>query len=49
MILISTPLEHDQIWVSDFQDTVPSMSVAEVAAMAELGWFEDEDSWSHFS
>jgi len=40
--------EHDQMWYADFKETVTKMSVGTVEMMASLGWFEDEDAWSHF-
>lgn len=39
--------EHDQMWYADFEDTVTKMSEGTVEMMAKLGWFEDEDAWSH--
>lgn len=40
---------HDQIWAEDFEATVTKMSEAQVREMALLGWFEGEDSWTHFT
>lgn len=40
--------EHDQIWLGNFAQTVKKMDRATVNRMGKLGWFEDEDSWSHF-
>ena len=37
---------HDQIWCGEF-DWVPIGKDAEI--LVELGWFEDEDSWSCFT
>jgi hypothetical protein len=44
----SFSFEHDQMWAADFEDTVKKMTVEEVTEMAHLGWFEDQDSWSHY-
>jgi len=41
--------EHDQIWYVDFEETVAQMGESTVTMLAKLGWFEDEDAWSHFS
>jgi len=41
--------EHDQMWAGDFEATVEKMGEGAVGAMATLGWFEDEEAWSHFS
>ncbi len=43
-----TAFEHDQIYAGDFEATVAQMSLEEVTEMAQCGWFESEDSWSHF-
>ena len=40
--------DHDQMWASDFEETVSRMSVDAVLTLAQLGWFGSEDSWSHF-
>ena len=39
---------HDQMWVGDFEATAAVMSREEVTALAQWGWFEDYDSWSHY-
>lgn len=39
--------EHDQMWYVAFDETVTQMSEGTVEMMAKLGWFEDEDAWSH--
>ena len=41
--------EHDQMWFMDFEPSVTKMTEVEVIKMFELGWFEDEDSWSLLS
>lgn len=41
--------EHDQLFACDFEKTVVQMLPSEVAEMAALGWFEDEDAWAHFT
>jgi hypothetical protein len=41
--------EHDQMWAGDFVETVKNMRPAAVEKMTELGWFEAEDSWSHYA
>jgi len=41
--------EHDQIWAGDFEATVEKMTKADVELMAKLGWWEDEEAWSHFT
>jgi len=41
--------EHDQAWYTDFEETVTKMDEDTVTTLAKLGWFEDEDAWSHFS
>ena len=38
--------EHDQIWFCEF-DLIPNGEDKE--RLEELGWFEDEDSWSCFT
>lgn len=38
--------EHDQIWVGD--SDLP-LTPDERAVLDGLGWFEDEDSWTHFT
>ena len=40
--------EHDQMWVCDFNETVTLMTKEDVAELARYGWFESQDSWSHF-
>jgi len=40
--------EHDQMWYVDFEETVEKMSESTVEMMAKLGWFEDEEAWSHY-
>ncbi len=39
--------EHDQMWYINFEETVVDMSESTVTTLAELGWFEDEEAWSH--
>lgn len=46
---IPCSFEHDQAWCGDFEATVEKMGLLAVESMARLGWFEDEESWSHFS
>lgn len=41
--------EHDQVFVSNFDSTVKSMTREEVTELGICGWFLSEDSWSHFS
>ncbi len=46
---ISYAVGHDQIWCGvGFEKSVSKMSVKDVRAMAEMGWFESEGSWSRF-
>ena len=40
---------HEQMWFGDFEETVEQMAEDEVNQLHLYGWFEDEDSWSHFS
>lgn len=40
--------EHDQCWFHDYEETAEKMSDNDFIRMYELGWFEDESSWSHF-
>lgn len=40
--------EHDQIWYGGFTETIEKMTEQEVKELRRLGWFESEDSWSHF-
>jgi len=40
--------DHDQMWASDFEATVNMMGASAVLSLAQLGWFESENSWSHF-
>lgn len=44
----SIAFEHDQMWACDFEETVEKMTREEVVEMATLGWFENNESWSHF-
>jgi hypothetical protein len=37
---------HDQIWVGKFEWITNDV---DKARLEELGWFEDEDSWSCFT
>lgn len=37
---------HEQIWFGDYQKTFEQMTDKEFERLKELGWFEDEDSWS---
>ncbi len=46
--VLECSFEHDQMWVSNFNRTVGKMSEDEVWEMARAGWFEDENSWSHW-
>jgi len=46
---IECSCEHDQIWCADFEATVAKMGEGAVEMMAKLGWFEDEEAWSHFT
>lgn len=39
---------HDQIFVGDYA-TSEKMTEEERKEMEELGWFEDCESWSHFT
>ena len=45
--------QHDQAWFGaedmDFEAYVRIMSNEDIRRMGNLGWFEDEDSWSLFS
>ena len=43
-----TSFEHDQIYVNDFEEAVVQMTKEDVVELAVCGWFESEDSWSHF-
>ena len=38
--------QHDQIWCGEYSPAL--MTKEDKKYMEELGWFEDEDSWSHF-
>lgn len=40
--------EHDQMWAGDFEVAVEKMTEVAVEKMTKLGWFEDEEAWSHF-
>ena len=40
--------EHDQMYCNNFEETIEQMTSEEVKLMAQLGWFEEEESWSHF-
>ena len=40
--------EHDQIFAAPFGESVALMSEEQIRQMAAWGWFEAEDSWSHF-
>jgi len=41
--------EYDRLWAGNFEETVKKMGEGDVTSMAQLGWFEDEESWSHFT
>lgn len=45
---IDPSFEHDQCWASDFDSTIEKMTREDVEALAQCGWFESEESWSHF-
>jgi hypothetical protein len=38
--------EHDQIWFGSYEWVTDEK---DIARLLELGWFEDEDSWSCFT
>ena len=38
--------DHEQIWIGGPE--LKDMSEEDQKAVDKLGWFEDEDSWSHF-
>lgn len=38
---------NKQIYAGNFESLVEKMADKDIARMAELGWFEDEESWSH--
>jgi len=38
--------EHDQIWFGAYEWVTDEK---DIARLEELGWFEDEDSWSCFT
>lgn len=38
---------HDQIWCSEYNGD--QMHDYELKMMEKMGWFEDEESWSHFT
>jgi hypothetical protein len=40
---------HDQIFVGNFETSSSKMTLEELTRMDELGWFEEEDSWSAFT
>jgi len=40
--------EHDIMYASSFDSTVEEMTKEEVTEMSILGWFMEEDSWTHF-
>lgn len=41
--------EHDQIWFGSYEETIGKMTIDEKTKLEESDWFEDEDSWSHFT
>ncbi len=45
---IDVSFAHDAMWCCDFDKTIKKMTEEECIELAECGWFEDEDSWSHF-
>ena len=40
--------QHDQIWVGSYGNR-ELMNDTKRKMMEDAGWFEDEDSWSHFT
>ena len=40
---------HDQIFVGDYETSFSQMTEEEKKIMEDEGWFEDEESWSHFT
>ena len=40
---------HDQIWLGNLEKSKRVMHKNDIKKLDELGWFEDEDSWSIFT
>ena len=38
--------EHDKIWFLDYEEVT---SEKDIKRLEELGWFKDEDAWSHYT
>ena len=47
-VYMNPSFEHDQMWAAGFDMTVDKMTREEVIEIARLGWFESENSWSHY-
>ena len=40
--------DHDQMYVSDFYNSVKSLTREDVERLICYGWFESDGYWSHF-
>ena len=48
-IEIDIQAEHDQYWVAGFEESLELLNEEDVTLLNRYGFFEDEDSWSHFA
>ncbi len=46
---LSVSFRHEQMFIGNFEELVTLMDQGVIKTMAELGWVEDEDSWSFYS
>jgi len=41
--------EHDIIYYTGYEESLPDITENEFLKLIELGWFEDADSWAHWT
>lgn len=41
--------KHDVLYFGSYEDTYLQMTEEERKQMEEWGWFEEEESWTHFT
>lgn len=45
---LSIAFEHDQMYTGDFETLIAHMTPEDLQELTLCGWFESQDSWSHF-